>query len=112
MAECIHDLDPAACSMCSGRGEEIRAAGHPVFYVLACRDCGDPDRPLIMPFGSPAERGKWASGHTRATGHDRWFVADQGGDGGMVLTFDQEAVDAVTRMWQETFAHLIGDGDG
>ena len=37
MAECIHDLEPAACSMCSGRGEEVRAAAQPVFYVLACR---------------------------------------------------------------------------
>ena len=47
------------------------------FYVLACLECGDPDRPLIMPFSSPAERGKWASEHTKATGHDRWFVKDQ-----------------------------------
>lgn len=51
--------------------------GGAVFYVLACRQCGDPERPLPMPFGSPAERGKWASEHTRATGHDKWFVLDQ-----------------------------------
>jgi hypothetical protein len=44
------------------------------FYLLACRDCGDPERPLAMPFGSAAERGKWASEHTQATGHDRWWV--------------------------------------
>jgi hypothetical protein len=47
------------------------------FYVLACRQCGDPERPLPMPFGSPAERGKWAAEHTRITGHDRWFVLEQ-----------------------------------
>ena len=29
------------------------------FYLLACRECGDPGRPLIMPFGTAAERGKW-----------------------------------------------------
>jgi hypothetical protein len=48
-----------------------------IFYVLVCRQCGDPDRPLPMPFASPAERGHWAAEHTRATGHDRWFVLDQ-----------------------------------
>ena len=54
-----------------------------IFYVLVCRLCGDPDKPLPMPFGSPAERGKWASAHTAATGHDRWFVLDQpAGSGG------------------------------
>lgn len=46
-----------------------------VFYVLVCRDCGNGDLP--MPFGSPAERGKWAAEHTRATGHERWLVLDQ-----------------------------------
>ena len=44
------------------------------FYMLACLECGNPERPLPMPFDSPAERGKWASAHTRATGHDRWRV--------------------------------------
>jgi hypothetical protein len=50
------------------------------FYVLVCRECeGDvpPDRWLPIPFGSPAERGKWAAAHTRATGHDKWWVYDQ-----------------------------------
>jgi hypothetical protein len=47
------------------------------FYLLACFLCGDPERPLPMPFGSPAERGKWASGHTRATGHERWHVWEE-----------------------------------
>jgi hypothetical protein len=50
-----------------------------VFFLLACLECGDPDRPLVMPFGSAAERGKWASGHTQGTGHDRWWVKDQAG---------------------------------
>jgi hypothetical protein len=58
------------------RGSGSTDAGE-MFYVLACLECGDPDRPLPMPFGSPAERGKWASEHTRATGHDRWIVKDQ-----------------------------------
>ena len=45
------------------------------WYVLVCRQCGSGDLP--MPFSSPAERGKWAAGHTRATGHDQWLVFDQ-----------------------------------
>jgi hypothetical protein len=48
-----------------------------VFYVVVCRQCGDPDHPLPMPFSSPAERGHWAAEHTKGTGHDRWFVLDQ-----------------------------------
>ena len=52
-----------------------------VFYVLICRLCGDPDKPLPMPFESPAERGKWAAAHTAGTGHDSWFVIDQTEDG-------------------------------
>ena len=47
------------------------------FYLLVCRDCGDGD--LVMPFDSPAERGKWAAAHTGATGHDRWFVTESAG---------------------------------
>ena len=48
-----------------------------MFYVLVCRDCGDGDDMLPMPFESPQARGKWAADHTRATGHDRWLVKDQ-----------------------------------
>lgn len=48
-----------------------------IFYVLVCRQCGDPDRPLPMPFGTQDERGQWASEHTKATGHDQWLVLDQ-----------------------------------
>jgi hypothetical protein len=44
------------------------------FYLLVCRECGNGD--LVMPFGSPGERGKWAGAHTRGTGHDRWFVTE------------------------------------
>lgn len=51
--------------------------GPEIFYVLGCRQCGDPDRPLLMPFESPEARGRWAAGHTRLTGHDRWLVIDQ-----------------------------------
>lgn len=46
------------------------------WYILACRQCGNPGRPLPVPFTSPAERGRWAAGHTRATGHDQWIVID------------------------------------
>ncbi len=48
-----------------------------VYYLLVCFECGDPDRPLPIPFGSAAERGRYAAAHTRATGHDRWWVKDQ-----------------------------------
>ena len=46
-----------------------------MIYVLICRDCGHGDLP--MPFATPEERGKWAAAHTKATGHDRWFVIDK-----------------------------------
>lgn len=45
-----------------------------MFCLLVCRECGDGD--LVMPFGSAAERGKWAAEHMQATGHERWFVCD------------------------------------
>lgn len=45
------------------------------FYLLVCRECGNGR--LVMPFGSAAERGEWAAEHTRATGHDSWFVRDE-----------------------------------
>ena len=48
------------------------------FYLLVCRDCGDGK--LVMPFASAAERGKWAAEHTEGTGHDNWFVKDDGED--------------------------------
>lgn len=47
------------------------------FYLLVCLECGDPDDQLIMPFDSPDARGKWATAHTRGTGHDRWWVKDE-----------------------------------
>jgi hypothetical protein len=52
-----------------------------MLYLLLCRECGDPERPLPIPFESPAERGKWAAEHTQATGHDSWVVLDQAGPG-------------------------------
>ena len=45
-------------------------------HLLLCRECGDPDHPLIMPFATAVERGKWAAEHTQATGHDHWWVYD------------------------------------
>jgi hypothetical protein len=47
-----------------------------VWYVLICREC-DPDLTAPMPFQSARERGQWASAHTLATGHERWFVDDE-----------------------------------
>lgn len=44
------------------------------FYLLTCLEC---EPPLPMPFGTAAERGKWAAEHTRGTGHDRWIVKDE-----------------------------------
>lgn len=47
------------------------------FYLLACLECeAGNERPLPIPFGSAAERGKWAAEHTRGTGHERWWVKD------------------------------------
>jgi hypothetical protein len=45
-----------------------------MFYLLICRECDDGD--LVMPFDSPALRGRWATEHTRGTRHDRWFVTE------------------------------------
>jgi len=66
--------------------ESLRASTD-IFYLLACRECGQEDppgigacgdgHPLIMPFGSAEARGKWAAEHTHGTGHDRWWVSDQ-----------------------------------
>jgi hypothetical protein len=44
-------------------------------FLLACRSCPVPQ---VLPFASAAERGKWASQHTRETGHDSWLVRDHG----------------------------------
>ena len=52
-----------------------------MIYLLYCRLCGDPDRPLPIPFGSAAERGHWAAEHTKGTGHDSWLVLAQDEEG-------------------------------
>lgn len=58
--------------------------------LLLCRECGDPSRALPMTFASPAERGRWASQHTRETGHDRWWVHDLRGEGEpVIVTLDE-----------------------
>lgn len=46
--------------------------------ILICRICADepPHGPLVQPFASAAERGRWAGQHRRGTGHDAWFCAD------------------------------------
>lgn len=66
----------------AARGDFIQLERRPpetagTFYLLICRECGNGD--LVMPFGSPAERGKWAAAHTTGTGHDRWFVTESTG---------------------------------
>lgn len=43
------------------------------FFLLLCRECYGEDP---IPFGSAEERGRWASEHRNATGHDKWFVKD------------------------------------
>jgi hypothetical protein len=56
------------------------------YYLLLCKECAieaslkaEPDSPLPLPipFASQAERGEWASKHTRGTGHDKWLVLEQ-----------------------------------
>lgn len=47
------------------------------FYLLVCRECGDSEDALVMPFESAQARGKWAAEHTKGTGHARWWVKDQ-----------------------------------
>lgn len=54
----------------------MRAPTNGSWYVLFCREC-DGDDPLPIPFESAEARGRWASEHTKATGHDRWLVLDQ-----------------------------------
>lgn len=46
-----------------------------IYCVLVCRTCW-PAGDAPMPFTSAEARGRWASEHTRATGHDLWFVYD------------------------------------
>jgi hypothetical protein len=95
-----------------------------MFYLLSCLQCGDPERPLVMPFGSPEERGKWATGHTQMTGHDRWRVADEAAADfrtawnlvldtpkwRSVLLFNAEAV-AVKTMAEHVFAEYDAELD-
>jgi|ERR1035441_3395655 hypothetical protein len=59
------------------RGGRLTETAARTFYLLACLECGSPERPLPMPFGDQAERGKWASEHTRGTGHDLWLVWEE-----------------------------------
>jgi hypothetical protein len=42
--------------------------------ILVCRECGDGDHARPLAFESEAARGRWASEHTRETGHARWGV--------------------------------------
>jgi hypothetical protein len=46
------------------------------FYLLVCLECS-PEHPLVLPFDTAEARGKWATAHTRGTGHDRWYVEDE-----------------------------------
>lgn len=69
----------------------------PKVFYLVCLECGDPERPLPIPFDSAAERGKWAAEHTRGTGHNRWWVKDK--------TVTDRAREDVRQMWNAAFGH-------
>ncbi|GAY12048.1 hypothetical protein [Pseudonocardia sp. N23] len=59
-----------------------------MMFLLWCRVCEpEPSPDNVMPFESPAERGKWAAEHTRGTGHDRWLVFDVPPDLGVPKRF-------------------------
>lgn len=52
--------------------------GTEFWYVLICRCCNpDLSEALPIPFPTAEARGRWASEHTAATGHDSWAVVDQ-----------------------------------
>lgn len=40
-----------------------------VFHLAICGTCGDPDKPLPMPFATNDERDQWTTQHTAGTGH-------------------------------------------
>ncbi len=45
--------------------------------ILVCRVCSaDADGPMFMPFSSYRERGRWATAHTKRTGHAAWYCLD------------------------------------
>lgn len=69
---------PYGEALASNPGVDLESAtSEPeVFYVLVCRDC-DGDDPHPIPFPTAAKRGRWASEHTKATGHSSWLVLDQ-----------------------------------
>lgn len=73
------DGTPVKVRLFTGEQRQAPPAGDArVSYLLNCLECDARcRRPLAMPFGSPAERGKWASEHTRGTGHNRWLVRDE-----------------------------------
>lgn len=39
-----------------------------VFFLAVCVECNEGRRPIPMPFGTQADRDRWADGH-RTTGH-------------------------------------------
>lgn len=47
------------------------------WYILCCRECDGDGDPLPIPFETPEGRGRWASEHTKGTGHERWLVMDE-----------------------------------
>lgn len=47
------------------------------WYLIVCRDCGEGDDALVMPFDTAGARGKWAAEHKSGTGHDRWIVTEE-----------------------------------
>lgn len=72
-----HDQRPCTCEATDRyRYENPTCPQHrpaPRFAVIVCRDCDDAE----IPFPSAAERGRWASTHTEATGHRSFRVFDR-----------------------------------
>lgn len=69
-----HAIDEEDGAFCPGVGPQPLPGGIGRFK-LACRSC---PVPKVLAFASPAERGGWASEHTRVTGHRSWLVRDGG----------------------------------
>jgi hypothetical protein len=65
------------CVQAEGMARKEQDMSRSIYYLLACRECGDGEDATVLPFASAADRGKWATAHTRETGHDRWYVKDE-----------------------------------
>ena len=62
------------CEPARGRNWHCRGADSDAPCILVCRECGDGEQAAPLAFADEAARGRWASEHTRETGHGRWGV--------------------------------------